>query len=132
MDMSDQPKLIRKIGFGYRLDFMPASLIVGYHQFAKKIEQAGFKIHVSLIPLHEINSDWDLVLVPAEFEREVAMLLPSERIIGLEEFINPPLYADLVKRLEEGTEIFAERIDPNQAKGDEGATVRYRGYERLD
>ena len=127
-----QPKLIRKIGFGYKLDFMPASLIVGYHQLSKKIEQAGFNVQVSLIPLNELNSDWDLVFVPKEFEREAALVLPPECVIGLAEFVNQPSYAELLRRLAEGTEICAARIDLHQTNPAEGFTARYRGYERID
>ena len=130
--MPKYPKPIRKIGFGYKLDFMPAPLIVGYHQLAKKIKQAGFNIKVALVPLNDLSTDWDLVFVPREFESEVAAVLSAEQIIALDEFVNQPLYADLVRRLEEGTEICAERIDPNQVKSDAGTTVRYRGYERID
>lgn len=127
-----QPKPIRKIGFGYKLDFMPAPLILGYHQLSKKIEHAGFNVKVSLIPLNEINSDWDLVFVPKEFESEAALVLPSECVIGLDKFVNQPYYAELLRRLEEGTEICAERVDPNQASREEGTIMRYRGYERIE
>ena len=128
-----QPRLIRRIGFGYKLDFMPAPLIVGYHTLAKKIEQAGFNIKVLLVPLNDLSPDWDLVFVPKEFESDVAAILPAEQIIALDEFLNQPLYADLVRRLEAGTEIYAERVDPNQAEKDRAGTiVRYRGYDRID
>lgn len=132
MDRPNPPKLIRRIGFGYKLDFMPAPLIVGYHQLSKKIEQAGFEITVSLVPLNGISPDWDLVFVPREFESDAALVLSAEKIIALDEFVNQPLYGDLVRRLEEGTVMYAERIDPSSAKSDEGIIVRYRGYDRID
>lgn len=132
MDGHGPPKLVHKIGFGYKLDYMPAPLIIGYHQFSKRVEQAGFNIRVLLVPLNDLSSDLDLVFVPREFESDAAAMLPAEKIIALDEFVNQPLYADLVRRLEEGIEISAERLDPNSTKSDEGMIVRYRGYDRID
>lgn len=126
------PRLIRRIGFGYKLDSMPAPLIVGYHLFTKKVEQAKLNVKVLLVPVNNLSPDWDLFLVPKEFEGDVTGVLSSEQIIVLDEFINQPLYADLVRRLVEGSEIYAERIDPNQADSENGTIVRYRGYDRIE
>ena len=72
------------------------------------------------------------MFVPKEFESEVAAVLSAERILALDDFVNQSLYADLVRRLGEGTEIYAERVDPNQVKDEAGMIVRYRGYDRID
>jgi hypothetical protein len=129
MDEQAQPRLIRKIGFGYRHDFMPAPLLVGYHQFAKKIQQAKFNIRVALVPLRDVNSEWDILLVPKELEIEATQLVPAERIFALTEFANQPVYAELLRRLEEGTRICAPRISESV---ETVVIVRYRGYERID
>ncbi len=131
MDESQKPRLIRKIGFGYALDFMPAALLVGFNQLAHKIKQAGFDIKVSLVPLNDLPPDLDLLFAPKELSDQAAKALPLERIVVLEEFVNQPIYTDLVKRLKEGREIFAA---PQTAEEnpEEGYTARYRGYERID
>ncbi len=131
MDERLEPRQIRKIGFGYALDFMPAPLVVGYHQFAKKIVQAGFKVKVALVPLNEVTADFDLLFVPKELASGAAEAISSERIITLTEFVNTPVYADLIRQLEEGKKIFAQRVDPN-TKDEEDLIVRYRGYDRID
>lgn len=126
------PRLIRRIGFGYKLDFMPAPLIVGYHSLAKKIEQAKFNVLVLLVPLNNLTPEWDLLFIPKEFENDVAGIVAADQVIVLDEFLNQALYTDLVKRLEEGKEIYAERIQPDQMDPEKGITVRYRGYDRID
>lgn len=125
------PKLIRKIGFGYALDLMPASLLVGYHQLRKKLEQAGFDIKVALVPLNEMPPDLDLLFVPKELEGKAVKALSSEQILVLDNFVNHPFYSDLVKRLNEGKEICAPRAEEKRAK-EESTIVRYRGYERIE
>lgn len=131
MDVSPEPKLIRKIGFGYAIDGMPAPLLLGFHQLSKKIEQAGFKVKVVLVPLDAVSSDLDLLFVPTELAQMAAKALSPERIVVLEEFVNPPAYTDLITRLQQGTEISALRqtADDNRQ---EGYTARYRGYERIE
>lgn len=123
------PKLIHKIGFGYKVDYMPAPLVIGYHQLSKKIAQAGFKIKVALVPLSDVTPEWDLLFVPNVLVPEARLILSLEKVIGLAEFANQPEYTDLIRRLQEGTEICAQRIDPN-SKAD--TIVSYRGYDRID
>lgn len=131
MDQSQEPKLIRKIGFGYAVDLMPADLVLGYHQLSKKFEQAKFDIKVSLVPVHEIPPDLDLLFIPRELARQAAQVISTECIIALDEFVNQSVFAELVQRLEEGTEIRALRAEAAENRS-EGVTMHYRGYERMD
>ena len=126
--MPAQPKQIRKIAFVYKLDYMPAPLIVGFHQMEKRIEQAQLTIKVALVPLNELDADWDIAFVPKEIAHEIGSLSGQIRI-QVEEFVNHPSYTELISQLEAGTELCAGRTDPNQPAD---TIVRYRGYDRIE
>ncbi len=124
-------KLIRKIGVGYALDFMPAPLLVGFNQLRRKLERAGFKVQVALVPLNELPPDLDVLFVPTEIEQIARKAAPDKWIIALDSYLNHPAYSELVKRLQDGQEIYALPAEEEQTESG-GVIVRYRGYERIE
>ncbi len=131
MNQPPSPKLIRKIGFGYALDFLPTPLLVGFNQLRKKLERARFKVAVSLVPLNDVPSDLDLLIVPIELEETARTIVRHQWIIALDNFFNHPTYAELLKKLEEGQEIYALRGEAERTE-EGGVIERYRGYERIE
>ena len=131
--MGQEPtaKLIRSIGFGYALDFMPAPFLVGFNQMRRKLERAGFTVNVSLVPLSDVPSDIDILFVPAHLESNARKAAPGKWIIALDTYLNHLSYADVLNRLEDGSEIYALRAN---AGGTESGSeiVRYRGNLRID
>lgn len=125
------PKLIRRIGFGYALDFMPTNLIVGFNQLRKKLQQAQFRVMVLLVPLIDVPPDLDMLIVPKELEETACAAIPGLLPIVLDDFPNHPFYTELVKQLEQGTEIYALRGEEERTESG-GIIEHYRGYDRID
>jgi hypothetical protein len=124
-------KLIRSIGFGYALDFMPAPFLVGYNQLRRKMKRAGLKVHVSLVPLSDLPPDLDVLFVPAQLLDTARRLAPDKWIISLDSYLNHPSYTKLVERLTDGSEIYALRIQ-DMAPQAGNPVLRYLGNVRVD
>ena|SRR5438093_2327961 len=126
-----EPRLIRTIGFGYALDFMPAPFLVGYNQLRRKVERAGLKVAVELVPLSDLPAELDILFVPAPLESTARNVWNAGPLIVLETYHNHPAYSQLVSRLQQGTEIYALPMEPPPAP-DEPIILHYRGIVRVD
>jgi hypothetical protein len=124
-------KLIRSIGFGYALDFMPAPFLVGYNQLRRKMERAGLEVDVSLVPLSDLPPDLDVLFVPAQLLDTARQVAPHTWIISLDSYLNHPSYTELVARLNDGSEIYALRIQ-DMAPQTGNPVLRYIGNVRSD
>jgi hypothetical protein len=95
------------------------------------LQRAGFNVRTTLAPLENMPEDTDVLVVPPEL-REAARraAAPGVRILITPAASAPGAFADLVKRLEAGDGITAERLDPAGQQGPK--IVRYRGSTRLD
>ena len=131
MDSSgDRPVTVRRIVFGYDIDFFPGLLIVGCNQLKRKIARAGFDVAVGTFPLDGLPPDVDIIFVPSELAAAAQKMAPQCRIESLDSFLNHPAYNRLVEQLGQGVEWTARRKVPQN--DDEGQIVQYRGYQRID
>ena len=134
MTSTDSPparKLIRLVGFGYALDFMPAPLLVGYNQLRRKVERAGLNVAIELVPLSDLPAELDILFVPAPLETTARSFWNAGPLIVLETYQNHPAYSELVSRLQQGSEIYALPMEPPPAP-DEPIILHYRGNVRVD
>jgi hypothetical protein len=125
------PLLVRRVVCGYRLGTLPGDWLQTWRRLKRVLERAGFKITATLAPLENLPEDTDILVVPPEL-REAARkaAAPGVRILITPAANAPRAFADLVKRLEAGDDITAERLDPAGQQGPK--IVRYRGATRLD
>ena len=126
-----EPKLIRLVGFGYALDFMPAPLLVGFNQLRRKVERAGLNVAVELVPLTDLPDELDILFVPSQLESAARAAWNHGQLIVLETYMNHPAYSELVSRLQAGTEIYAGPAAPTPPP-DAPIIVHYRGNVRID
>ncbi len=131
MEQAAAPRLIRRIGFAYALDFMPAPLIVGYNQLRRKLERAGFGVVVSLVPLHDLPPAIDMLFVPEELEAPAREVAPALSIVVVDNFLNHPSYSALIERLTDRREIYALRAEDEHSQSD-SVIERWRGNERIE
>jgi hypothetical protein len=125
------PRLVRRIVCVYRLGILPGDWLQTWRRLDRLLDRSGFKVKALLEPLEDLPVDVDLVVAPLELrEAAVAAAPPGVRVLAT----TPPTAADdfaaLVRQLEAGTELTAERVDPSTAAGP--TIVTYRGGLRID
>jgi mannitol-specific phosphotransferase system IIBC component len=126
------PRVVRRIAFGYALDFFPGTLILGFNQLKHMLERAGFAATVSMSPLSDLPLDADIILVPRVLLEGARKVAPNSRVEGLDSFLDHPIYRSLIEELESGQEWTAARLTQHPSEEGEGQVVRYRGYQRID
>jgi hypothetical protein len=116
---------------GYRVGFLPGDWLQAWRRLDRVLARAELKVKATLSPLEDLPQDTDILVVPPDLReaaREAAR--PGTPLLVTPASAAAGAFADLVKRLESGTELTAERIDPAEAEGPK--IVSYRGHTRLD
>ena len=126
------PRILKRIVFGYTVDFFPGNLILGYNQLKRMLARAQFDVKVNLAPLNDLPPHTNIVFVPPELVETARRAAPSCQIEALASFLNDPHYDALIRQLEEGTEWTAAKIADQTSAEDSGEIVNYRGYERIE
>jgi hypothetical protein len=125
------PRVVRKIVCAYRTGVLPGEWLQTWRRLDRLLIRSGFKVKALLEPLEDLPADADLIVVSADLREAAEDVVPSGVPLLL---TTPPTaasdFADLVRRLETGTELTAERVDPSEAAGPN--IVTYRGGLRID
>jgi hypothetical protein len=125
------PRVVRRVTCGYRLGCLPGDWLQTWRRLERVLQRAGFNVKATLAPLENLPEDTDVLVVPPEL-REAARraTAPGVHLLITSAASAPGAFADLVKRLEAGDDISAERLDPAGQQGPK--IVRYRGSTCLD
>lgn len=125
------PKLVRRVVCSYRLGWLPGDWLQTWRRLDRVFARANLKVKATLAPLEDLPQDTDILVVPPDLReaaREVApagtpiLVTPASAAAGA--------FAELVSRLEAGTDFTAERVDP--ADKDKPKIVSYRGHTLID
>jgi hypothetical protein len=125
------PKIVRRVVCSYRLGWLPGDWLQTWRRLDRVFARAELKVKATLAPLEDLPPDTDILVVPPELReaaREAA--LPGTPILVTPASAAAGAFADLVSRLQLGTEFTAERLDP--ADKDKPKIVSYRGHTLLD
>jgi hypothetical protein len=124
------PRLVRRIVCVYRLGVLPGDWLQTWRRLDRLLDRSGFKVKVLLDPLEDLPADVDLVVAPAEMrELAEAAAPPGVQVLATIPPTAAEDFAALVRRLEAGAELTAERTDPSS---DSPTIVTYRGGLRID
>jgi mannitol-specific phosphotransferase system IIBC component len=126
------PQLLRRIVFGYTVDCFPSQLILGHNRLKRMLERAGYNINVSMCPLDDIPLGADIVFVPKQLEEQAHRTAAHGQVRACEDFVNQPMYDDLIKLLGEGRKWTAPLIVQDSQDDSTGKIKRYRGYEQIE
>ena len=126
------PRLVRRVVCGYRQGFLPGEWLQTWRRLQRVLQRACFEVKATLAPLEELPEDTHVLVVPPEL-REAArqVVAPGTPILVATAAAAPGAFADLVRRLEAGVELTAERFDP-AAVASRPTIVTYRGQTRID
>jgi hypothetical protein len=125
------PKMIRRVVCSYKLGWLPGDWLQTWRRLDRVFARADLKVKATLAPLEDLPADTDILVVPPDL-REVAReaVPPGTPILVTPASAAAGAFADLVSRLEAGTEFTAERLDP--AEKGKPKIVSYRGHMLID
>jgi hypothetical protein len=125
------PRMVRRVVCSYKLGWLPGDWLQTWRRLDRVFARAELKVKATLAPLEDLPADTDILVVPPDL-REAAReaVRPGTPILVTPASAAAGAFADLVRRLEAGTDFTAEKIDPD-AK-DEPKIVSYRGHTLID
>jgi hypothetical protein len=130
-DAPKGPKLVRRVVCSYKLGWLPGDWLQTWRRLDRVFARADLKVKATLAPLEDLPTDTDILVVPPDLReaaREAAR--PGTPILVTPASAAAGAFADLINRLEAGTEFFAEKHDP--ADKDKPKIVSYRGHTLID
>jgi hypothetical protein len=129
--VSAGPKVVRRVVCSYKLGWLPGDWLQTWRRLDRVFARADLKVKATLAPLEDLPEDTDILVVPPEL-RDAAreMAPPGLRILVTPASAAAGAFADLVARLEAGTEFTAEKLTVEEKEGPK--IVSYRGHTLLD
>ena len=125
------PKVVRRVVCSYRLGWLPGDWLQTWRRLDRVFARTNLKVKATLAPLEDLPQDTDILVVPPELRdaaREAAP--PGTPILVTPASAAAGAFADLVSRLEAGTDFTADKVDP--AEKDKPKIVSYRGHTLID
>jgi hypothetical protein len=125
------PKMVRRVVCSYKLGWLPGDWLQTWRRLDRVFARAELNVKATLAPLEDLPEDTDILVVPPEL-REAAYeaARPGMPILVTPAGAAAGAFADLVSRLQAGTDFTAEKVDPEQK--DKPKIVSYRGHTLLD
>jgi hypothetical protein len=130
-EAANEPRRITRVVVGYRLGFLPGEWLQTWRRLDRVLARANLKVKATLAPLEELPEDTGILVVSPDLRdaaRETAP--PGTPILVTPASAAAGAFNDLVARLEAGTDLTADKIDPAEASGPK--IVSYTGYTRID
>jgi hypothetical protein len=106
------PKMVRRVVCSYRLGWLPGDWLQTWRRLDRVFARAELKVEATLAPLEDLPTDTDILVVPPDLRdaaREAAP--PGTPILVTPASAAAGAFAELVSRLQAGTEFTAERVE---------------------
>ena len=101
--VTKQAAQIRKIVFACEAGM--GSSLIGANQLKRKLKDAGLAVEVAHAAVHAIPKDADVIIAHTGLAKRAAEVAPSAVVISFMNFVNNPVYDDLVRKLKAGESI---------------------------
>jgi hypothetical protein len=132
VDVGKGPTVVKRVVCSYHLGWLPGEWLQTWRRLDRVFARANLRVKATLAPLEDLPTDTDILVVPPELRddaREAAP--PGTPILVTPASAAAAAFADLVARLEAGTDFTAEKFDPEVEKT-RPKIVSYRGHTILD
>lgn len=127
-----RPRLVRRVVVSYKLGWLPGEWLQAWRRLDRVFARANLRVKATLAPLEDLPEDTDILVVPPELRDDAHSVVPTGTpILVMPASAAAGAFADLVRRLEAGTEFTAEKFDPEEEKA-RPKIVSYRGHTILD
>jgi hypothetical protein len=108
--------LVRTIVCGFTQTELPTPWLAIFHRFERVMEKAGLRIRVRLFPLEKLPESFEVLVVPPELEAAAQALQTNARIIVTSRAEAPAAADLLLRELERGETLYADRVRPGEPK----------------
>jgi hypothetical protein len=127
-----EPTVVKRVVCSYHLGWLPGEWLQTWRRLDRVFYRANLRVKATLAPLEDLPSDTDILVVPPELRDDAREAVPP----GTPILVTPAsaaagAFAELVARLEAGTDFTAEKFDPEVEKS-KPKIVSYRGHTILD
>lgn len=132
VDDGKEPTVVKRVVCSYHLGWLPGEWLQTWRRLDRVFARANLRVKATLAPLEDLPTDTDILVVPPELRDDAREAVPP----GTPILVTPAsaaagAFAELVARLEAGTEFTAEKFDPEVEKS-RPKIVSYRGHTILD
>src|SRR5690242_10577401 len=108
-----QPRMVRRVVCSYHIGWLPGDWLQTWRRLDRVFARANLRVKATLAPLEDLPEDTDILVVPPELRDDArGAVAPGTPILVTPASAAAGAFADLVARLQEGTAMIAERIDP--------------------
>jgi hypothetical protein len=112
----ESPLLVSTIVCAYTQAELPTPWLAIFHRFERTMAKAGLRIRVRLFPLEELPGAFEVLVVPPELEAAAQALQTGARIIVTSRAEAPAAADLLLREIERGETLYAERVRPGEPK----------------
>ncbi len=126
------PKVVRRVVVSYKLGWLPGEWLQAWRRLDRVFSRANLRVKATLAPLEDLPVDTDILVVGPDLREAAHNAVPE----GTPILVTPAsaaagAFADLVAKLEAGSEFTAEKFDPTE-EAQKPKIVTYRGHTILD
>jgi len=112
----DERLLVRTIVCAYTQAELPTPWLAIFHRFERVMARAGLRIRVRLFPLEELPDGFEVLVVPPELRAAAEALQTGARLIVTTRAEAPAAADELLREIERGETLYAEKIRPGEPK----------------
>jgi len=109
-------QLVRTIVCAYIQAELPTPWLAIFHRFERVMEKARLKIRVRLFPLEALPESFEVLVVPPELQEAAEALQTGARLIVTTRAEAPAAAAELLREIERGETLYAEKVRPGEPK----------------
>lgn len=131
-EATDGATLVKRVVCSYHVGWLPGEWLQTWRRLDRTLARAHLRVKATLAPLEDLPADTDILIVPPELRDDAhAAAPPGTPILVTPASAAANAFAELVARLEAGTDFTAETFDPEAEKA-KPRIVTYRGHTLLD
>jgi hypothetical protein len=123
---AEERQLVRTIVCAFTQAELPTPWLAIFHRFERVMERAGLKVRVRLFPIEALPETFEVLVVPPELAKAGEAVQGDARLIITDRAGAPAAAADLLREIESGETLYAERVQPGEPK-----IMTHRGNEIL-
>jgi len=126
MTAERQPRMIRTIVCAFSKEEMPADDVQIFRRFEAAVARFGWDIRVRFEPLETLPEPYEVLVVNAPYKERAEAIATDAILIVTTRATMGPAAEQLMKEIERGDVLTAQKRDPNAPK-----IVKRRGFEVL-
>ena len=108
--------MVRTIVCGFIQAELPTPWLAIFHRFERVMAKAGLDIRVRLFPLEALPEAFEVLVVPSELREAAEALQTDARLIVTTRAEAPAAAAELLREIELGETLYAEKVRPGEPK----------------